>query len=788
MKLFPQRDRVGELPVLPTPRSLLFPGQPTTLFITQDNAKNVIAAASTDGGRSFLAVPQREGTSDGSDLHRVGALVWILHNIRMPDGSLRIMVDPRERAEITAFAEKDGIPYGSYRQIRPDKSDPSEEMPKLARLLKDSFEEYGKLNPAIKSDAQKRVRDAESPDQLVDIVASTVPMDMETQITLFREESTLQRLHQTIAAVDGEIELLRLKRSIRDRVRSKMERQQKDHFLNEQIKEINRELGRDDDDDNGHEELLKRIQEAQLPEEVERQAEKEVRRLRKLPAVAPEAGIIRTYIDWLLELPWLPGESTVPDISEARKILDEDHYDMEKPKDRVLEYMAVQALNPNLKAPILCFVGPPGTGKTSLGQSMARALGRRFVRLSLGGVRDEAEIRGHRRTYVGAMPGRIIQAMKRAGTHDPVILLDEIDKLGADFRGDPSSALLEVLDPEQNNTFSDHYIELPFDLSRVVFLTTANTLHGVPAALRDRLEIIEVPGYTEREKLLIARDFLVPEQLRENGLDKAAVTIRKDALLTIIHDYTSESGVRNLKREIANVIRKLAREVMESGTPIGQYRRSVQGSTVHRLLGPPRYRQDEGDREISVPGVVQGLAWTENGGVVLPVEVVVLDGSGDLQLTGSLGDVMKESARAALSYIFAHADRFGVTVDRSKISIHIHVPQGAIPKDGPSAGITMFSAILSALTGRVARSDTAMTGEITLSGRVLPIGGLKEKILAARRRGISRIILPEGNGHDLESLPGDVKSGIEIVSIASVTTLPEQVLQDVTETVTTGEV
>jgi len=769
MKLFARKEKVGELPVLPTPHAILFPGQPTTLFISNEPAKKAIDAASDEGGRSFLAVPQDSaGSADEKTLERVGSLVWILHNIRMPDGSLRVMVDPRERAEVTGFSERDGVLYGSYRQIRTDKSDPKDETAKLSRVLKDAFEEYARLNPTIKADVRSKIKGAESPEQLVNLVAAAVQLDLETQIVVFREPATVRRLQHLIDGIGGEVELLTLKRSIKERVRSKMERQQKDHFLNEQIREINRELGKEEDEEDTHAELLRKINETDLPKEVTEQAAKEARRLKKLPPIAPEAGIIRSYIDWLLELPWLPGPPRQPDIKKAQEILDEDHYDMEKPKERVLEYMAVQGLNPELKAPILCFVGPPGTGKTSLGQSMARALERPFVRLSLGGVRDEAEIRGHRRTYVGAMPGRIIQAMKRAGSHDPVILLDEIDKLGADFRGDPSSALLEVLDPEQNNSFSDHYIELPFDLSRVVFLTTANTLHGVPAALRDRLEIIEVPGYTEREKTQIARDFLIPQQLKENGLADGDIRFRNDAISILIHDYTSESGVRNLKREIANVVRKLAREVMESGKPVTDYRRSVQGATVTKLLGPPRYRLDEGSREIDVPGLVQGLAWTENGGVVLPVEVVVLNGPGELQLTGSLGDVMKESAHAALSYIYANAEELSVTVDRSQISIHIHVPQGAIPKDGPSAGITMFSALLSALTNRVAPSDTAMTGEITLTGRVLAIGGLKEKMLAARRRGISRIILPAGNRHDIDALPADVKNGMEIHPVSTV--------------------
>ncbi|MDA3949703.1 MAG: endopeptidase La [Spirochaeta sp.] len=775
MKLFPQKERVRELPILPTQHTLIFPGHASTLFVTQDSAKAAIAAATTEGGRSFLAVPQKELTPipKPDDLYRVGTLVWILHNIRLPDGSLRIIVDGRDRAMVAGITEKEGVLYGAYRQISANKRDPDNELPKLARLIRDSFEEYAKLSPTLKSEARKKISEAESPDQLVNAIGTHVAFDMDTRVAIFKEASSLARARLTVDSLDGEVELLGLKRSIRDRVRKRMEQHQKDHFLNEQIREINKELGKGDDDDDGHAELLQRIDEAELPEDVATQAQKELRRLKKLPSMAPESGIIRTYIEWLLDLPWNAPPREAADIKQARQILDEDHYDMEKPKERLLEYMAVQSLNPDLKAPILCFVGPPGTGKTSLGKSMARALDRAFVRLSLGGVRDEAEIRGHRRTYVGAMPGRIIQAMKRAGTHDPVMLLDEVDKLGADFRGDPASALLEVLDPEQNNSFSDHYIEVPFDLSRVVFLTTANSLHGIPAALRDRLEIIEIPGYTEREKQRIALDFLVPEQLRENGLETASIKFRRDAVLRLIHEYTSESGVRNLKREIANVIRKLARELMEQGTTVTEYRRTIGAPTVSKLLGPPRFHHDEGDREIRVPGVVQGLAWTENGGVVLPVEVVILPGSGDLQLTGSLGDVMKESARAALSHILAHSAELGVAFDRTTTSIHIHVPQGAIPKDGPSAGITMFSALLSALSGRVIRSDTAMTGEITLSGRVLAIGGLKEKMLAARRRGISRVILPEGNRNDLEALPQDVRTGIECVLLKTVDALPE---------------
>lgn len=779
MTLLGKKERLRELPVLPTQHTLIFPGHVSTLFVTTPGGKAAVNAAVKEGKRSFLAVPQKDLRLDAGadDLHNVGTLVWILHNIPVQDGTIRLIVDGRGRAEIDSFSKRDNVIYGSYRQISANKRDPENELPKLSRLIRESFEEYAKLQPQIKVDAQKHVREAESPEALINAVATHASLDLETKIAIFQERSTLGQARLTVDGLDGEVELLGLKRSIRDRVRKRMEQQQKDHFLNEQIREMNRELGKDDEED-GNDELIRRVENADLPDEVRAQAEKEFRRLKKLPPVAPESGIIRTYIEWLLDLPWHPQERDTPKISTARSILDEDHYDMEKPKERILEYIAVRELNPNLKAPILCFVGPPGTGKTSLGKSMARALGREFVRLSLGGVRDEAEIRGHRRTYVGAMPGRIIQAMKRAGTNDPVILLDEVDKLGTDFRGDPASALLEVLDPEQNNTFSDHYVELPFDLSHVVFLTTANSLHGVPAALRDRLEIIEIPGYTEREKEQIAGGFLIPEQIKENGLADADITFRRDGILTLIRSYTIESGVRNLKREIANVVRKLARELMESETPVSEYKRTVGAKTVAKLLGPPRLHFDEELHTITVPGVVNGLAWTENGGVLLPVEVVALPGKGELQLTGSLGDVMKESAQAALSHIVAHSDAFGIDFPRSERTIHIHVPQGAIPKDGPSAGITMFSALLSLLTGRIARDDTAMTGEITLSGRVLPIGGLKEKILAARRRGVQRVIIPEGNRNDLEALPNDVKTGLEFILLRSVSDLPDQILQE----------
>lgn len=763
MRIFPGKLHKPEMPLLPLREMVFFPGVTLPVVISRTRGKNSLhKVMETD--RRIVAATQKSGTetADPEDFFDCGTIAHVVQLMKMPDGSLRIMLEGQERVSISAVRLVDDMLRASIREIKPDRSDPAGELPRLARLIQDTFREYALLSGAITSDTQRKVTGADSADRLADLVGGHVPFEQENRLQLLGEHVTVRRLEMLAELLNGEVELLKLKRSVKDRVRKRLEKNQRDYFLQEQIRELNRELGNGSGEDDAAEEIQQRAKDTELPEPVRRRIEKELDRLRKLPPVSPESGIIRTYLDWLLDLPWMKAPTRTVDLKEAAAILDQDHYDMRKPKDRLLEYIAVHTLNPAMKSPILCFVGPPGTGKTSLGRSVARALGREFVRLSLGGVRDEAEIRGHRRTYVGALPGRIIQSIKRAGTHDPVILLDEIDKIGTDFRGDPSSALLEVLDPEQNNTFSDHYIELSFDLSQVTFLTTANSLHTVPAALRDRLEIIEIPGYTEPEKHRIARDFLIPEQIRENGLKDAHITVRKDALSTLIRDYTAESGVRSLKREIASVVRKLAREMLERDVEPHQYSRNVGTGTVTRLLGPPRHRYDQDIQEDAPPGLARGLAWTENGGVVLTVEAAVFGGTGELILTGSLGDVMKESARTALSLILSERDSLEIDFDQTRQSIHIHVPQGAIPKDGPSAGITLYTALLSLLMNRPTPPDLGMTGELTLTGRVLPVGGIKEKLLAAQRKGLSRIILPAGNRPDVDALPREGKRGLEL--------------------------
>ncbi|POQ98515.1 hypothetical protein AU468_13070 [Alkalispirochaeta sphaeroplastigenens] len=774
MRLIPGKREQPELPLLPLKETFFFPGMLLPLVITRDEGKAAIRQA-MESDRKVLAVAQKNphdpppGESPSPEMfHPAGTIVHIVQLMKMPDGAVRVMLEGQERVTRKTTTLREGLFLARTEAIVPDRTDPEGVLPKMVRVIQDTFKEYAILSGVITTDIQRKVAAAESADRIADLVAGYVSFDGESRLQLLQERSTVKRVRHVSDLLNGEVELLKLKRSIKDRVRRRLEKNQRDYFLQEQIRELNKELGEDSSEDDTLREIKDRLTAKAVPQAVSERVTKEMDRLRKLPPVSPESGIIRTYVDWLLDLPWEQAPREAIDIHRAAEILDEDHYDMRKPKDRLLEYIAVHSLNPEIKSPILCFVGPPGTGKTSLGRSVARALGRAFVRLSLGGVRDEAEIRGHRRTYVGALPGRIIQAMKRAEEHNPVILLDEIDKIGTDFRGDPSSALLEVLDPEQNGTFSDHYIEIPFDLSQVTFLTTANSLHTIPAALRDRLEIIEIPGYTEPEKRRIARDFLIPEQIRENGLGESKIVFRKDAITTLITEYTTESGVRSLKREIASVTRKLARELLEEGTPPEAFTKTLGSGTINRLLGPPRYRHDLERHDENPPGRVQGLAWTETGGVLLSVEAALLKGPGEMVLTGSLGDVMKESARIALSRIVSGTAAAMLNFDRTSQSIHIHVPQGAIPKDGPSAGITVYTALYSLLKGVPVGDDLAMTGELTLTGRVLPVGGIKEKLLAAQRRDISRVILPRGNQADVEILSRENTRGLDFFYVDQV--------------------
>lgn len=770
MNIFARRDQDAARPVFPNRDTVYFPGIILPVIVTDEAIKAFIQQA-MDQDRRILVVnlrdEKRRATPD--NMYPVGTICHILQFLKLPDSSFRVLLEGQERVRIIEMTTtgQQGLQARTER-ILPENNDPGSTIPNLSRLLQSTFAEFASKAGTFTSETKGKVQQATTPDRLVDLIAGSTPLPNEERIELLEERNTVTRMTRLTEFLSRELQVLEMKRSLRDRVRKRFEKNQRDIFLQEQIREINREMGRDESDEDGLAELELRA--ATLPDEVEQHFRKELLRLRRVPSVSPEAGMIRTYLDWLLDIPW-PGireesesstdsSSSLPPLSEAARILDEDHYDMEEPKNRILEFIAVQHLNRAVKSPILCFVGPPGTGKTSLGKSMARALERAFIRFSLGGVRDEAEIRGHRRTYVGAMPGRIIQGMKRAGTADPVILLDEIDKIGSDHRGDPASALLEVLDPEQNHSFSDHYIELSYDLSRVTFVTTANSLHTIPAALRDRLEVIEIPGYTERDKCKIAQRYLIPQELAQCGLQKENLTFRDSALSTLIREYTQESGVRNLKRQIASVVRKIARDVLDRGIPLSEYSRVIQAATVRSLLGPPRFRLDDSSHDVPAPGMVNGLAWTESGGVKLTVEAVVQNTKGDLILTGSLGDVMKESARIALSVVRNRAETLQSHEQNKDKAIHIHVPQGAIPKDGPSAGITLYTALFSALSRRAVPNDIAMSGEITLTGRVLAVGGIKEKILAARRHNISKIILPRENKVDLDALSREYTRGM----------------------------
>lgn len=764
MNIFARRDQDASRSVLPNRDTVYFPGITLPVIISDDGIKRLIQQAMENDRRVLVVNLKDEKRPPSPDnLYAVGTICHILQFLKLPDSSFRVLLEGQERVTVTdvTTSEDRGI-LARTERILPEHNDPDGKIPNLSRLLQSTFTEYASKAGTFTSETKGKVQQATTPDRLVDLIAGSTPLPAEERISLLEERQTIIRMTQLTEFLSRELQVLEMKRSLRDRVRKRFEKNQRDIFLQEHIREINREMGRDESDDDGLAEMELRA--AALPEEVAAHFRKELHRLRRVPQVSPEAGIIRSYLDWLLDIPWQGSSDEdvpIPPLSEAAKILDEDHYDMKEPKNRILEFIAVQHLNRGVKSPILCFVGPPGTGKTSLGKSMARALERTFIRISLGGVRDEAEIRGHRRTYVGAMPGRIIQGMKRAKTPNPVILLDEIDKIGSDHRGDPASALLEVLDPEQNHTFSDHYIELPYDLSHVTFITTANSLHTIPAALRDRLEVIEIPGYTERDKCKIAHRYLIPQELAQSGLTEENITFRDSALTTLIREYTQESGVRGLKRQIASVVRKVARDVLDRGIPLSEYRRVIQAATVRSLLGPPRYRLDEDPHRTLAPGMVNGLAWTESGGVKLTVEAVVQNTKGDLILTGSLGDVMKESARIALSVVLNRSETLQWHEQNKDKGIHIHVPQGAIPKDGPSAGITLYAALFSALTQRAVSQDIAMSGEITLTGRILPVGGIKEKILAARRHNVSQVILPRGNKIDLDALSKDYTRGME---------------------------
>jgi ATP-dependent Lon protease len=744
----------GVYPVLALKGVVVLPAMTIALGVGRPKSVRALEAA-LEADRQILLVAQHDEQVDdpkADDLHDMGVLARVVNVGKQPDGVLQVMVEGVVRARLMDYVHLE--PYLAVRPILvEDPEDKPVELEALMRGVTTQFERFARLSRSVAPEAFMTVMGAEAPGRFADLVAQHVQLKVEERQKVI-ELDVKARLEFLAQVLGKEINILDLERKIQNRVRKSLEKSQREYYLKEQIKAIQQELGEKDDRSAEVDEYRKKIEEAGLPENVKEKALDEVARLEKMPPMVAEAVVVRTYLDWILALPWTKATEDRLDIAEARRILESEHYGLKKAKDRIVEYLAVRKLSPQSKGPILCFVGPPGVGKTSLGKSIAKAMGRKFVRISLGGVRDEAEIRGHRRTYVGALPGRIIQGMKTAGTKNPVFMLDEIDKLGMDFRGDPSSALLEALDPEQNNAFSDHYLDLPFDLRDVMFVCTANLLDTIPPALRDRLEVIRFAGYTEEEKLHIARQFLVPKQRRENGLESRGLQMRDEALRKISREYTREAGVRNLEREIGTICRKIATRVAseEKGVP-----KRITAPMIAKMLGPVRFRYGIAGKEDEI-GVATGLVWTEMGGDIVTVEASLVKGSGKVSLTGQLGEVMKESAQAAVSYVRSRSRRFHIEEEWfSKFDVHVHVPAGAVPKDGPSAGITMATALASVLTNRPVRKDLAMTGEITLRGRVLPIGGLKEKVLAAHRSGLRTVILPQENEKDLHEIPENVR-------------------------------
>ncbi|ABB15083.1 ATP-dependent protease La [Carboxydothermus hydrogenoformans Z-2901] len=751
-----------ELPLLPLRGLLVFPYMVIHLDVGREKSIAAIDQAMISD-RIICLATQKDAQIDEptpDDIFAVGTIAEIKQLLKLPGGTLRVLVEGIQRAKIKKYIEKEPF-FRVEVEVTQEEVSKTPEIQALTRSLIYQFEQYVKLSKRIPPETAITVVNLEEPGRLADVVASHLPLKIEDKQRILEALDVKKRLEILLEILARELEIVEIERRINLRVRKQMEKTQKEYYLREQLKAIQRELGEKDERVAEGEEYREKIKEAKLPKEVEEKALKEVEKLEKMPPMAAEATVVRNYLDWILALPWNRRTKDRLDIKLAEQILEEDHYGLEKVKERILEYLAVRKLTKKMKGPILCFVGPPGVGKTSLAKSIARALERKFVRISLGGVRDEAEIRGHRRTYVGALPGRIIQGMRNAGSQNPVFLLDEIDKMSMDFRGDPSAALLEVLDPEQNNSFSDHYIELPFDLSHVLFITTANNLYNIPRPLLDRMEVIHIPGYTEEEKLVIAEKYLLPKQLKEHGLKPKNLKISTNTFLKIIREYTRESGVRNLERQIASLCRKAAKEIVTDN--VEEVKITV--SNLERYLGIPKYRYGIAEAEDEV-GVATGLAWTEVGGDVMFIEVSVLKGSGKLYLTGKLGEVMKESAQAGFSYIRSRAKELGIEENfHEKYDLHIHVPEGAIPKDGPSAGITMATAMVSALSGQKVRKDVAMTGEITLRGKVLPIGGLKEKILAAKRAGIKTIIIPHENRKELDEISPQVKRGLKFILV-----------------------
>jgi ATP-dependent Lon protease len=751
-----------ELPLLPIRNTVLIPNVVVPLLVGRDTSIKAVEDAINTNHLLFVATQLNEQQEDpgSNEVYEIGVEGYIDRILKMPDGTISVLM--RGQRRLRRLEELQDAPYIRVRvEVLSEEVTPTLGLEALRRAVLALFEKCTKLSSTLSDEAYITAMNIEQPGLMADFIVSSLDLSVAARQQILEALNIEKRLQRVSILLSQELDILELENEIHSQVQQEVDKNQREYFLREQLKAIQRELGEGDPTMREGLELREKIQASGMPEEVKLRANKELERLNSLPSIAPDGGVIRTYLDWLVNLPWDKNTIDRLNIKEAAAILEKNHYGLEKVKERILEYIAVRKLSDNMRSPILCFVGPPGVGKTSLGRSIAQALNRKFVRLSLGGIHDEAEIRGHRRTYVGALPGRIIQTMKTASIVNPLFVLDEIDKVGTDFRGDPSSALLEVLDPEQNSTFSDHYLEVPYDLSRVIFLTTANVLHPIPAALRDRLEIIEIPGYTEDEKLHIARQFLISKQMREHGLKPTRVEIDDGAVQRIIREYTYEAGVRNLEREIATVMRKIARKIAEG-------RRSKTRVTAEKIpeyLGPQRYYYGTAE-ESDESGVATGVAWTSGGGDLITVEATLMKGRGNLTLTGQLGEVMRESAQAALSYSRARAEQFGLE-NRfyEKYDIHVHLPAGSIPKDGPSAGITMATALISALTRRPTHRDVAMTGEITLRGRVLPVGGIKEKVLAAHRAGIKTFILPKRNKKDLDEVPQEIVQALRFVLV-----------------------
>jgi ATP-dependent Lon protease len=750
--------------LLPLRDIIVFPHMVVPLFVGREKSIRALEEAMATSEQIILSAQKKaqNNNPDEKDIFSIGTLAKIGRLLRLPDGTLKVLVEGIERVKITKYLEKDNI-FRVEAEILEEYVSSNVEAEAFLRSIKSTFESYVKLNKRIPPELLMSVLSIEEPGKLADTIIPHLNIKVEEKQKLLEIIDACKRLERLFGLIEGEIEILQVEKKIRSRVKKQMERSQKEYYLNEQMQAIQKELGERDEFKNEIFELEKTIKRKNMPEEAGKKARAELKKLKMMSPMSAEATVVRNYLDWMLSLPWTEKTEDKIDVDAAEKVLDEDHYGLKPVKERILEHLAVQSLVEKMQGPILCLVGPPGVGKTSLARSIARSIGRNFVKISLGGVRDEAEIRGHRRTYIGALPGKLIQGMKKAETINPVVLLDEIDKMSTDFRGDPSSALLEVLDPEQNRFFSDHYLEVEYDLSHVMFITTANSQHGIPWPLLDRLEVISLSGYTEEEKMQIAVRHLIPKQISRHGLDENKISIADPAIADLVRHYTKEAGVRSLEREIASVCRKTARQWVKKNEKKAKV--VVNQKKVVDLLGPHKYRYQKTEENSEI-GLVNGLAFTETGGDLLTIEVAQMPGKGKLMVTGKLGDVMQESAQAAMSYVRSRAKMLGLTPDfYQKIDLHIHVPEGAIPKDGPSAGITMATALVSALTAKPVSKDVAMTGEITLRGNVLPIGGLKEKFFAAHRGGVKTVIIPKENGKDLRDIPKNILQGITVVEV-----------------------